>query len=182
MAPTRDSQSLKVNIPKQVEFKGFCQKKQYCDADTVNEEKLLLFLTECVIHRPHRTRWKCSDRAPQAHTRLAWRSVRGYVTAITDLYRTQKALGMNSNPSPREDTVRRFIKSLQAADAARKKAQYADKGRDTLLDGYPEQQLEAVCASLWQQDSQSQEIRFRTLVDILLGHYMLIRGGDRRSA
>ncbi|KAM4067951.1 centromere DNA-binding protein complex CBF3 subunit [Hirsutella rhossiliensis] len=75
-------------------------------------------------------------------TRLAWRSVRTYVTAITDLYRTQKALGMNTHPSPREDNVREYLKSLQRRDAQRDRENYADKGRDTLLDGYSESEFE----------------------------------------
>jgi hypothetical protein len=54
---------------------------------------------------------------PRDKTRLAWRSVRAYITAVTDLYQEQKALGMNSHPTPREDNVREYIKSLQRRDA-----------------------------------------------------------------
>ncbi|KAM4062340.1 centromere DNA-binding protein complex CBF3 subunit, domain 2 domain-containing protein [Hirsutella rhossiliensis] len=76
----------------------------YCDGATVTEEKLLLFLVEEVAGRPLKVRSrKAATDTPQDETRLAWRSVRTYVTAITDLYRTQKALGMNTHPSPRED-------------------------------------------------------------------------------
>ncbi|KAM4067419.1 centromere DNA-binding protein complex CBF3 subunit [Hirsutella rhossiliensis] len=75
----------------------------YCDGATVTEEKLL-FLVEEVAGRPLKVRSrKAATDTPQDETRLAWRSVRTYVTAITDLYRTQKALGMNTHPSPRED-------------------------------------------------------------------------------
>jgi hypothetical protein len=109
--------------------------------------------------------------------------VRAYISAVTDLYREQKALGMNSHPTPREDNVREYIKSLQRRDAQREKEQFADKGRDTLLDGYSEDEFERVCHELWAQGgSSSSECHFRTLVDVLLGHYMLTRGGDRRSA
>jgi hypothetical protein len=55
-------------------------------------------------------------------------------------------------------------------------------GRDTLLDGYTQEQFEAVCRELWAQGRTSPECYFRTLVDVLLRHYMLTRGGDRRSA
>ncbi|KAM4067952.1 centromere DNA-binding protein complex CBF3 subunit [Hirsutella rhossiliensis] len=103
----------------------FCRHKQYCDGATVTEEKLLF-----------------SSRRWPDETRLAWRSVRTYVTAITDLYRTQKALGMNTHPSPREDNVREYLKSLQRRDAQRDRENYADKGRDTLLDGYSESEFE----------------------------------------
>ena len=89
---------------------------------------------------------------------------------------------MNTHPSPREDNVREYIKSLQRRDAALDREQYADKGRDTLLDGYSEEQFERVCHELWSRGRTSPECHFRTLVDLLLGHYMLARGGDRRAA
>jgi hypothetical protein len=56
---------------------------------------------------------------PPSETRLAWRSVRAYITVVTDLYREQKAIGMNSHPTPREDNVREYLKSLQQRDAQR---------------------------------------------------------------
>ncbi|KJZ68796.1 hypothetical protein HIM_11815 [Hirsutella minnesotensis 3608] len=87
--------------PKQEEFEQFCQRKQYCDGATVTEEKLLLFLVEEVAGRPLKVRSrKAASDTPQDETRLGT-----YVTAVTDLYRTHKALGMNTHPSPREDTV-----------------------------------------------------------------------------
>ncbi|KAJ6436367.1 short-chain dehydrogenase [Purpureocillium lavendulum] len=149
--------------PKQEEFDQFCQRKQYSDGATVTEEKLLLFLVD------------------EDETRLAWRSVRTYVTAIADLYRTQKALGMNTHPSPREDNVREYLESLQRREAQRDKDNYADKGRDTLLDGYSESEFGRVCHELWVHSGTSTECHFRTLEDLLFGHYLLTRGGDRRA-
>jgi hypothetical protein len=89
---------------------------------------------------------------------------------------------MNIHPSPREDNVRDYLKSLQRQDAQRDREQFADKSRDTLLDGYTEDEFESVCRELWKQGGVSPECHFRTLVDLLLRHYMLTRGGDRRSA
>lgn len=167
---------------KQEEFRQFCLKKQYHDGDTVTEDKLLLFLVEEVVHRPLRVRSKkAAAEVPLEETRLSWRSVRSYITAVTDLYRAQKALGRNTHPSPREDNAREYIKSLQRRDAAQEKANYADKGRDTLLDGYTEAQLRQIAGELWGRTAASPECHLRTLVDILLGHYMLTRGGDRRA-
>ena len=169
--------------PKQKEFTAFCAQKQYHDGDTVTEDKLLLFLVEEVADRPLRAKSrKAASDTPRTAPRLAWRSVRSYITAITDLYRAQKALGMNVHPSPREDNVRDYLKSLQRRDAQQDKANYADKGRDTLLDGYTEQEFERVCYELWAHSSTSPECHLRTLVDLLLGHYLLTRGGDRRAA
>ena len=91
---------------------------------------------------------KVSNDVPHDETQLGWRSVCSYVSAITDLYREQKALGMNSHPTPREDSVREYLKSLQRRDAKREKEQFADKGRDTLLDGYTEDEFKQVCHKL----------------------------------
>ena len=151
----------------------------------MTEEKLLLFLVEEVTARPLKAKsCKVDNSVPYEETRLSWRSVRGYVTALTDLYRTQKAMGINIHPSPREDSVREYLKALQRRDAQREKEQFADKGRDTLLDGYTEEEFERVCCELWTKGATaaSPECHLRTLVDFLLGHYMLTRGGDRRAA
>jgi hypothetical protein len=99
-------------------LESFCERKQYCDGDTVTEDKLLLFLVEEVTARPLRAKsCKVSDDVPHDKTWLAWCSVRAYITAVTDLYREQKAMGMNSHPTPREDNVREYLKSLQQRDA-----------------------------------------------------------------
>jgi hypothetical protein len=60
---------------------------------------------------------KVSDDVLPNKTWLAWRSVRAYISAVTDLYREQKAMGMNSHPTPRKDSVREYLKSLQQRDA-----------------------------------------------------------------
>ena len=105
---------------------------------------------EEVTSRPLRGKsCKVGDDVPHSKTRLAWRSVRAYVSAVTDLYREQKAMGMNSHPTPREDSVREYLKSLQRRDAQREREQFADKGRDTLLDGYSEEEFERVYHELW---------------------------------
>ncbi|KAK4206867.1 short-chain dehydrogenase, partial [Rhypophila decipiens] len=178
----RPKNTVSAYEPKQEEFRRFCRRKQYQDADTVTEDKLLLFLVEDVVNRPLRSKSRKADRdVPLSETRLAWRSVRTYVTAITDLYRSQRALGMNTHPSPREDNAREYIKSLQRRDTEHQKANYADKGRDSLLDGYSEEDLKRIASELWGRTDQTAECHFRTLVDMLLGDFMLTRGGDRRA-
>ena len=123
---------------------------------------------------------KVDKSIQQGKTRLSWASVRSYITAITDLYREQKVMGVNCHPSPREDTVRQYLKTLQRRDVRHEKGQWADKGRDTLLDGYSEEDFDRICRQLWAHSNKSPECHFRTLVDLLLGHYMLVRGSDRR--
>ena len=71
---------------------------------------------------------------------------------------------------------------LQQRDAQRKKEQFANKGRDTLLNGYTKEEFQSVCRELQTRGAVSfLECYFRTLVNILLGYYILTCGGNRRS-
>lgn len=61
--------------------------------------------------------------------------------------------------------------------------QYANKARDTLLNGYSKEEFERICRELWIYHAESSpKCHLRTLVNILLGYYMLTSGGDRRAA
>jgi Centromere DNA-binding protein complex CBF3 subunit, domain 2/Transcriptional activator of glycolytic enzymes len=174
--------------PKQREFSDWALSRGYSDRDTVTEAKLLSFLQDEVVNRPLRKRGKKSLAAADVDLEdqiLSWQSVRSYVTAINDLYNAQKARNMNSNPSPRATATRDFIKTLQRRDTALAKQNYADKGRDTYLDGYTETQLKELCIALWKAASGASGMTtacyLRTLLDQLLGHYLLARGADRRA-
>ena len=89
---------------------------------------------------------------------------------------------MNVHPSPRKDNVQDYLKSLQRQDAQQDKANYTNKGQDTLLNGYTEQEFKRIYYKLWAHSSTSPKYHLQTLVDLLLGHYLLTRGGDRRVA
>lgn len=172
--------------PKQAEFQTFCQGRAFQDGETVTESKLLLFLEEEVVHRPLRgPSRKTVPNIPAGESRLHWRSVRAYITAVTDLWQQQRTLGMNNHPSPRENTAREYVRTLQRQHAAQSRSGYADKGQDTLLDGYSGPELRTIAEKLWSQTATSPasaEQCLRTLADLLLSHYMLARGNDRRAA
>ena len=51
-----------------------------------------------------------------------------------------------------------------------------------LLNGYTEDEFKSVYRELWAYGDSSPEYHLRTLVDILLGRYILTHGGNRRSA
>lgn len=172
--------------PKQVQFERFCQRKQYYDGTAVTEPKMLLFLAEEVVNRPlQRRSRKLTASLPLSEGRLSWKSVRLYVSAITDLWQQQRALGINSNPSPREEHTRQYIRSLQREETQRDRANYADKGRDTFLDGYSEAEFKRTIGQLWSHTgdptADATECHLRAAVDLLFGHYLLSRGGDRRN-
>jgi hypothetical protein len=74
---------------------------------------MLLFPVEEVVNRPLRVKArKLSDDVLQDETYLSRCSVLVYITVITDLYREEKALGMNCHPSPHEDNVSEYLKVL----------------------------------------------------------------------
>lgn len=153
----------------------------------MTEAKLLSFLEDEVVHRGLRRRGKSSladDDIELDVQVLKWTTVRTYISAITDLYHSQKAMNTNSNPSPRTDQMREYIKNLQRRDTALSKAQFADKGRDTYLDSYSPEQFKELCVALWRASADGKEgkLYLRTLVDQLLGHTLLARGQDRRQA
>jgi hypothetical protein len=153
-------------------------------------------LEEEVIHRPLRKKGKkalAADDMDLDEQVLKWGSVRAYVTAITDLYNAQKPRNMNSNPSPRATGIRDLIKAMQHRDTTLAKQNFADTGRDTYLDGYSEEQFRDLCLTLWRaptspttttggSDALKTSCYLRTLVDLLLGHYLVARSQDRRVA
>jgi hypothetical protein len=53
----------------------------------------------------------------------------------------QKAIGINSHLSPQEDNIREYLKTLQQRDIQYKKEQFTNKGRDTLLNSYTEDEF-----------------------------------------
>ena len=94
----------------------------------------------------------------------------------------QKAMGMNSYLSLQEDNVREYLKTLQQRDIQYKKEHFANKGRDTLLNGYIKDEFKGVCCELQARGAAlSLKYYFYILVNILLGHYMLTRGSNRYS-
>ena len=100
---------------------------------------------------------------------------------------------MNSNPPPRDAGTKAFIKALQRRDTALEKENYADKRRDTHLDGYQERQFVELCGALWKagndasaaggrNDLVKTEVHMCTLLDLLLSHFLVTRDQDQRLA
>jgi hypothetical protein len=82
--------------------------------------------------------------------------------------------------TPRKPTV-----SARCIHAAQSRSVYAGKGQETLFDGYSEPELRRIAKKLWGQTAESPAITeqcLRTLTDLLLSHYMLTRGNNRRPA
>jgi hypothetical protein len=98
------------------------------------------------------------------------------------------SLGINCFPKPCDDEVTKFIKALQRRDTQLDKLNYIDKGQGTYLDSYSERQFRELCIEVWKASGDPKQSRIqvtcylRTLLDHLLGHFLLARGEDRRAA
>ena len=67
---------------------------------------------------------------------------------MTDLYKAQKIMSMNSHQFLQENNIREYLKILQWRDVKLKKKQFVNKSRDTLLDEYNENEFEQICHEL----------------------------------
>ena len=94
----------------------------------------------------------------------------------------QKAIGINSYPFPQKNGIREYLKILQRRAIQRKKEQFTNKGRDTLLNDYTKDKFQSVYCKLQARGAALLlEYYFYTLINILLGYYILTHSGNKYS-
>ena len=171
---------------------AWCRERAFEDGTLVYEDKLILFLQEKVIDRPIRTkRSQHASLTPQGEQivhRLAARTVNTYAAALTSLFYTQKSLGINQHFHPRGTKLKALLNDRSVKEFVRRKAEFIDRGVSTLQDGYTMTDLANIVRRCWTvadppstATSQTIEASFRTAVDFLLSHNMLLRGENRRT-
>ncbi|CAD6885391.1 unnamed protein product, partial [Tilletia caries] len=69
-----------------------------------------------------------SGGAAQGKKTIGWSTVKGYVTAVTDLWQQQQLRGVNSDPNPRQGAVGQLLAVEQLKENERKRAQHVDRG------------------------------------------------------
>ncbi|DAZ96784.1 TPA: hypothetical protein N0F65_005782 [Lagenidium giganteum] len=99
---------------KQQEFKAWCDTCWFDSGYQVTVAKLNLF----------------------SMTKFSSVTTAMYVSAITDLYNVQHAMGINSAIHPRNAVVKALLGSLRREKYAKAKLEYVDRDIGTLLDGY----------------------------------------------
>ena len=171
---------------------AWCKSREFDDGNLVYEDKLALFLQEEILDRPLRTK-----RAGQAQTTkygvpivhtLSARTVKTYAAALISLYYTQKSLGINHHPHPRGTKIKNLLMDRSHYEYVRRKTEFHDRGVATLQDGYSPAEFIRIVRSCWTiAESLSAlmnhfiEAYFRTIVDFLLSHNMLLKGENRRE-
>ena len=160
------------------------------DGQLVTQQKLILFLQKEVLSRGLRnSRWsrkrETRDGKDIVQT-LAYSTVEGYVSAIVNLWRYQVACGDNHHPNPCGPLLQAILEDRSFKEDVWRKAEYVDRGANTMQDGYAEREMIDVVRKCWtawrskQQTANAVEPYHRTAVDFLFSHSMLMRGENLR--
>jgi hypothetical protein len=118
--------------------------------------------------------------SPEVAVTLRMNSVKGYVSAIMNLWSQQVSMGLHASPCPRGDSIKNLLDSLEREQYQRSRAEFADRRKDTTKDGYITAQIPNVTKAVWaERKKRSIEAALRTQVDFLFGNAMFLRQDNR---
>ena len=117
----------------------------------------------------------------ESELQLMYNSVRGYVSAIMELWTHQVSAKLHSSPSPHNVAVKALKTSIAQGQHARRRAEFDDRGLSTIKDGYTAKQIPDMTRAVWRDalGPRTSEQSLRTNLDFLLGHAMLLRQSNR---
>ena len=121
------------------------------------------------------------EEEPGSELRLMYNSVRSYVSAIMELWKHQVAKKLHSSPPPHNVAVKALETSVARGEHQRRRDELEDRGLATIKDGYTAKQIPDMTRAVWRNalGPRTSEQSFRTNLDFLLGHAMLLRQGNR---
>src|SRR6266536_4094414 len=67
---------------------------------------------------------------------LKYHTIRSYVSAIMELYQIQIAQGVNTHPSPRNMTVKGFLRSIRDNVWKTTRERHKDRALNSIIDSY----------------------------------------------
>jgi hypothetical protein len=117
----------------------------------------------------------CSDLV------LMYNTVRGYCSAINELWAHQTSLGLHSAARPQRVALTALKTSIARGQHQRRRAEFEDRGLATIRDGYTAAQIPDLTQKAWGQSlgGNCTEQQFRTQLCFLFGNSMLLRLGNR---
>jgi hypothetical protein len=121
------------------------------------------------------------DDEPKTELCLMYNSVRGYVSAIMELWSHQVSAKLHSSLQPHNVAVKALKTSIARGQHARRRAKFEDRGVSTMMDGYTAKQIPNMTRAVWRNTlgPRTSGQSFRTNLDFLFGHAMLLRQGNR---
>lgn len=154
---------------------GEKKRKQLGGAVTIErEEEDIELLDENII-------FEGDDDNIQPPVVLMYNSVRGYVSAIHELWSHQTSQGLHQAPEAHRVAIKALETSLVRGEHLRCRKEYIDRGVGTMRDGYLQRQIPDPTHQIWSLafGEKAIEQSFRTLVDFLFGNTMLLRLRNR---
>ncbi|KAF5702735.1 high-osmolarity-induced transcription factor [Fusarium mundagurra] len=107
-------------------------------------------------------------------------TIDAYIAAVIELWRLQVAHGNANTENPRGAAVRGFLEQRGRHRGKHDRASFKDRGTDGIQAGYsPDEWLRVQDLLLSGAAYMPQNLRTR--VDLLFGHYYLLRGENRRK-
>ena len=94
-----------------------------------------------------------SDDDPEVFKlRLKYNFIRGYVSAIMNLYQDQHSRGINTAPTPHKCAIKAMQIAIHRGEFDRLRREYEDRGVGTMLDGYTEDKVPDIAHQVWSQN------------------------------
>ena len=107
-------------------------------------------------------------------------TVDAYVAAAIELWRLQVAHGNGNTDNPRGVAVRGFLEQRSRQRGKLDRDTYKDRGSDGIQAGYSPDEWQRIQHLLLSGAAHMPQ-NLRTRADLLLGHYYLLRGENRRK-
>jgi hypothetical protein len=112
---------------------------------------------------------------------LMYNSVRGYCSAINELWAHQTSRGLHAAPRPQRVALQALKTSIARGQHQRRRDEYTDRGLATIRDGYVASQIPDLARKVWSAclGAACIEQQFRTQLCFLFGNSMLLRLSNR---
>jgi Centromere DNA-binding protein complex CBF3 subunit, domain 2/Transcriptional activator of glycolytic enzymes len=107
-------------------------------------------------------------------------TIDAYIAAVIELWRLQVAHGNGNTDNPRGVAVRGFLEQRSRQRGKHDRETYKDRGSDGIQAGYSPEEWQRIQHLLLSGAAHMPQ-NLRTRADLLLGHYYLLRGENRRK-
>ncbi|KAI7882291.1 uncharacterized protein EV154DRAFT_574993 [Mucor mucedo] len=121
------------------------------------------------------------SKLPTAPKKIKTSTFEQYITAITDLYKTQVQKKINYNEHPRA-TVLGLIKISKMKEFEVSRENCEDRGEGTLADGYSSLDQVSKIVQFYLNGQRNHRENLRNALAFLFSHYFLLRGESIRNA
>jgi hypothetical protein len=111
-------------------------------------------------------------------------TVDSYIAAVLQLYKVQQALGHNTLRHPRGGVLRDIVRQTKEAQDSRDREAFVDRGVGGINAGYSDEEFLSLHRHLLKsacQHSHTYPHFLRTRLDVLMGHFYVLRGENRRE-